>query len=364
MPVCLTQANTIGAFTFFLMTISIFFLLPLMVLIILYAIIAKKLIMSDTKMKMRLSKPELSVKARKQVVLMLGAVVLSFFTCLLPFRMLTLWIISVPEETFQQLSVDTYYNLLYFCRIMWYLNSAVNPILYNLMSSKFRKGFFKLCRCCLVRYRRRSQTRVTNFNTTTTSSYLTNSHHRRSVQSGRITLSLDDLRLQKQVKRLENSSTTSPTSGSEDESWYALNLQRQSSSPLLSFTNRPYRKKSAPKSPSIRPIVFESSCVASPPPNGDLRRLALKNKMHKEKNISFDDSSIYESKNKRIVEYHKQTSVDDALLGTCRLAEICSLTYIDETPDTDKTLMDTLSPFLNQAEQDSESVQEKGAHCR
>jgi hypothetical protein len=31
-----------------------------------------------------------------------------------------------------------------FCRVMVYLNSAINPILYNLMSSKFRNGFLRL----------------------------------------------------------------------------------------------------------------------------------------------------------------------------------------------------------------------------
>lgn len=207
MPVCLTQATSVWAFTFFLMTISVFFLLPLIILVILYAIIAKNLITSDTKLKIRLSKPELSVKARKQVVLMLGAVVLSFFTCLLPFRVLTLWIIFVPEETFQSLNVETYYNLLYFCRIMWYLNSAVNPILYNLMSSKFRKGFFKLCRCWLIgrnRHAIRGRARAPTFNTTTTSSYLTHScchhhHHCHDTRDSLVcaatkkTLSLDDL---------------------------------------------------------------------------------------------------------------------------------------------------------------------------
>jgi hypothetical protein len=30
---------------------------------------------------------------------------------------------------------------------MFYLNSAINPILYNLMSSKFREGFLNLLKC-------------------------------------------------------------------------------------------------------------------------------------------------------------------------------------------------------------------------
>jgi hypothetical protein len=76
---------------------------------------------------------------------MLGTVVLSFFVCLLPFRALTLWIIVAPQEAVFSLDIETYYNLLYFCRVMIYINSAINPILYNLMSSKFRDGFMRLC---------------------------------------------------------------------------------------------------------------------------------------------------------------------------------------------------------------------------
>lgn len=157
--VCLTQASNVWTITYFLMTISVFFVLPLMVLIILYTIIAKNLIANDMSLaKMRPNKPELSYKARKQVILMLGAVVMAFFTCLLPFRVLTLWIIIAPEEYMQGLGVEAYYNILYFCRIMLYLNSAINPILYNLMSSKFRKGFKKLFYCyCLLSMCNRKQ---------------------------------------------------------------------------------------------------------------------------------------------------------------------------------------------------------------
>lgn len=143
--VCLTQAVTNWTIGYFLMTIIVFFILPLLILIILYAIIAKNLISSNGPMlRIRPSKPELSLKARKQVVLMLGAVVLSFFLCLLPFRLLTMWIILSSEQTFFEIGVERYYSLLYFCRIMFYLNSSINPILYNLMSTKFRKGFLRL----------------------------------------------------------------------------------------------------------------------------------------------------------------------------------------------------------------------------
>ncbi|XP_023175537.1 growth hormone secretagogue receptor type 1-like [Drosophila hydei] len=145
-PVCLTQAIGVSTVGFFLMTISVFFVLPFLMLIVLYGIIARNLISNQGAMlRARPTKPELSLKARKQVVLMLGAVVLSFFICLLPFRLFTLWIILSTDQTLHEMGLVRYYSLLYFCRIMLYLNSAMNPILYNLMSTKFRKGFARLC---------------------------------------------------------------------------------------------------------------------------------------------------------------------------------------------------------------------------
>ncbi|XP_058125854.1 growth hormone secretagogue receptor type 1-like [Anopheles ziemanni] len=262
---CLTKASNGWTFTFFLMTISLFFVLPLVILVVLYAIIARNLIASDrSRLKIRLSKPELSHKARKQVVLMLGAVVLAFFTCLLPFRVLTLWIILVPEETFQQLAPERYYNLLYFSRIMLYLNSAVNPILYNLMSSKFRKGFLRLCSCADwtggSHRRRKGRTRSTTLTTTTTTTTTTTSStfggsghapleadeegalvpsslcpplappfdDERNGGRKKHTLSLDDLRSQRRSPLL-----------------YRINLVRQYSSPLLVFSTA----ASSPKAP-------------------------------------------------------------------------------------------------------------------
>uniref|UniRef100_A0A6E8VBM8 G_PROTEIN_RECEP_F1_2 domain-containing protein n=1 Tax=Anopheles coluzzii TaxID=1518534 RepID=A0A6E8VBM8_ANOCL len=263
---CLTKASNGWTFTFFLMTISLFFVLPLAILVVLYAIIARNLIASDrSRLKIRLSKPELSHKARKQVVLMLGAVVLAFFTCLLPFRVLTLWIILVPEETFQQLAPERYYNLLYFSRIMLYLNSAVNPILYNLMSSKFRKGFLRLCSCSQwaggAHGRRKGRNRSATFTTTTTTNTTSSSTYggtgpslalgscrydrsSNSAEDGpigrnngtqKLTLSLDDLRLQLPA----DGDCSTPPSLPAPSSFYRLNLVRQYSSPLLLFSSSP-----------------------------------------------------------------------------------------------------------------------------
>lgn len=201
-PVCLTQASNAWTITFFVMTISAFFLLPLFILIVLYTIIAKNLIAKDGRMvKIRPSKPELSFKARKQVVLMLGAVVFSFFVCLAPFRVFTLWIIIAPDEQVKRKGLEFFYNFLYFSRIMLYLNSAINPILYNLMSSKFRKGFRKLwCSCCYLggQCKRTKNGRTTAINaiataTTTTTSVTSHSALCKKLSNSR-TFSLDDVK--------------------------------------------------------------------------------------------------------------------------------------------------------------------------
>lgn len=141
-PSCGTAASSPWPKSFFLTTIVIFFVVPVLVLMILYTVIAQHL----------MANPAISrgpannlLKYRKQVVMMLGTVVLCFFMCLLPFRVFTLWIIVTPPASIVSLGVEHFFSLLYFCRVMLYLNSAINPILYNLMSTKFRAGFLRLC---------------------------------------------------------------------------------------------------------------------------------------------------------------------------------------------------------------------------
>ncbi|XP_022912511.2 thyrotropin-releasing hormone receptor isoform X1 [Onthophagus taurus] len=147
-PMCLSKGDETLPLLYFVLSISIFFFLPLGILLMLYALIAKTLmehpnIVAPTKNN---TVPTQSVlKYRKQVILMLGTVVFAFFVCLLPFRAFTLWILLSPAESTMDLGLEGFYNILYFCRIMFHINSAINPILYNLMSSKFRNGFLRLC---------------------------------------------------------------------------------------------------------------------------------------------------------------------------------------------------------------------------
>lgn len=85
--------------------------------------------------------------SRRQVVIMLAFVVACFFLLFLPYRVFTMWLILSTEDQVQSLGMETYYNLTYFSRILIYLHSAINPIAYNLISTKFRRAFMSILLC-------------------------------------------------------------------------------------------------------------------------------------------------------------------------------------------------------------------------
>ncbi|EDW28108.1 GL27328 [Drosophila persimilis] len=151
-PVCTTAADGFWPIFYFVGSITVFFFLPFGILVLLYAAIAYKLLRPNNAFHRPTSpQPQPATatatatttpstkgnshqqsngmrKHRKQVIFMLVAVVSSFFVCLLPFRAFTLWVIMANSGV---------------------LMRPMNPILYNLMSSKFRSGFWRLLLTCL-----------------------------------------------------------------------------------------------------------------------------------------------------------------------------------------------------------------------
>lgn len=71
---------------------------------------------------------------------MLAVVVILFAMLWTPYRTLV-----VVNSFLDTAYLDTWFLL--FCRSCVYLNSAINPVIYNAMSQKFRAAFRKLC-CC------------------------------------------------------------------------------------------------------------------------------------------------------------------------------------------------------------------------
>ena len=75
------------------------------------------------------------------------AVIVMFFVCLVPQRAISLWLIFTDKSKIMSLGLEGYLLLKTFPRVMVYMNSAINPIIYNFASSKFKDAFAKiLCR--------------------------------------------------------------------------------------------------------------------------------------------------------------------------------------------------------------------------
>ena len=74
---------------------------------------------------------------RLQVIKMLAVVFVFFAVLWLPYRSLVVY------NSFSIRPIRSRANLL-FCRLMVYVNSAVNPVLYNALSIKFRRAFLRL----------------------------------------------------------------------------------------------------------------------------------------------------------------------------------------------------------------------------
>ncbi|KAK8377276.1 hypothetical protein O3P69_013727 [Scylla paramamosain] len=166
---CYTELTTFWSCLYINLVTAVFFFVPLVLLVLLYLVIGRSLMRDSASAALQHRKVDLpNMKARKQVVVMLATVTVFFFVSLFPFRVLTLWIVWTPQETIETIGPLRYFSFLYGTRVLFFANSAVNPILYNLTSTKFREAFLKL----LGENRgdsRRHLSRQSTFNTTGTS---------------------------------------------------------------------------------------------------------------------------------------------------------------------------------------------------
>ncbi|XP_062860792.1 thyrotropin releasing hormone receptor 2 [Trichomycterus rosablanca] len=148
----------------YLIDFAIFYVIPLLLAIALYGLIARILYLNplsqppdtgtvtattlrrsckepvDTGKGSRRGRPKSTLSSRKQVTKMLAVVVVLFALLWMPYRTLVL-INSFVSKPY----LDAWFLLL--CRTCIYANSAINPVVYNLMSQKFRSAFRGLYRC-------------------------------------------------------------------------------------------------------------------------------------------------------------------------------------------------------------------------
>uniref|UniRef100_A0AAY4DTD7 Thyrotropin-releasing hormone receptor n=1 Tax=Denticeps clupeoides TaxID=299321 RepID=A0AAY4DTD7_9TELE len=116
----------------YLIDFAIFYVIPLLLAIILYGLIARILYLNPL--------PHAPNSGIAMVTKMLAVVVVLFALLWMPYRTLVLInsFVSTPY-------LDAWFLL--FCRTCIYANSAINPVVYNLMSQKFRSAFRSLYHC-------------------------------------------------------------------------------------------------------------------------------------------------------------------------------------------------------------------------
>ena len=87
------------------------------------------------------------LRSHKQVIRMLILIVVFLFFSLVPLRALALWQALGPPSALLTFGIENYYNLIWMCRMLMYTNSAVNPLIYSLLSTRFKIAFRLLLRC-------------------------------------------------------------------------------------------------------------------------------------------------------------------------------------------------------------------------
>uniref|UniRef100_A0A3P8TJ69 Thyrotropin-releasing hormone receptor n=1 Tax=Amphiprion percula TaxID=161767 RepID=A0A3P8TJ69_AMPPE len=116
---------------------GVFFVLPLLLSAVLYGLIARILFLNPLHIQARTLRQTGGLSCDTLMVTkMLAVVVILFAVLWMPYRTLV-----VVNSFLDPAYLDTWFLL--FCRICIYLNSAINPVIYNAMSQKFR-AFYPL----------------------------------------------------------------------------------------------------------------------------------------------------------------------------------------------------------------------------
>ena len=85
------------------------------------------------------------------------AVVVAFFICWAPFHSQRLMVIYIKQEDYTPTLTSVQNILYYISGVLYYVSSVINPILYNIMSLKFRQAFRStIFRPCKKRQKRAS----------------------------------------------------------------------------------------------------------------------------------------------------------------------------------------------------------------
>ncbi|XP_054734430.1 neuropeptides capa receptor [Anastrepha obliqua] len=120
-------------FPLFELSFCVFFAIPMLIIMILYHMMGAQIRFSAT-----LQLGVQRVQSRKTVIRMLFAVVVTFFICWLPFHLQRLWFLYAKENYYFQEINEWMFSIAGFT---YYVSCTINPILYNVMSHRYRVAF-------------------------------------------------------------------------------------------------------------------------------------------------------------------------------------------------------------------------------
>ena len=153
--VCRTKMKTTLPKLYVVLMFCLFFILPMCMLTFMYASIIKKLFRLNHESSPGETTNVKAIHSRKQVVRMMVSIVILFFVSLLPIRIVGLWLVFTPAKAIESMGMEFYFNILSMSRILAYINSAGNPIIYGLISTKFRSAFSRSLPSCKTQMERR-----------------------------------------------------------------------------------------------------------------------------------------------------------------------------------------------------------------
>ncbi|XP_050081185.1 neuromedin-K receptor [Anopheles maculipalpis] len=143
----------------------LFFFAPMTLITVLYALIGLKLRSStlmqrDGTLQRRNNvvpnsrQSSANSQGTRRVLKMLVAVVVAFFLCWAPFhaqRLVYIYGVDKDHQPSDPVILKLFVVTTYISGILYYLSTCINPLLYNIMSNKFRQAFKEtLANCCQI----------------------------------------------------------------------------------------------------------------------------------------------------------------------------------------------------------------------
>ncbi|XP_061454845.1 growth hormone secretagogue receptor type 1-like [Rhineura floridana] len=133
---CIEEAARSGLLKAMAWLSTLYFFLPVSCLVFLYGLICRKL--WGTAQKLEGQHATTRERYHRHTVKMLAVVVLAFVLCWLPLHVGRILFVQGSTDLYD---ISQYFNLV--SMLLFYFGAFVNPILYNVMSQKYRKAMCK-----------------------------------------------------------------------------------------------------------------------------------------------------------------------------------------------------------------------------